>query len=455
MSNDGIQQNDFITSNNISAQDVHFVLSKHTLADGFDIVLDLEKSQGAYLVDEKTGDTYLDFFTFFASNAIGMNHPKMNSPEFENKLVKFGKNKPSNSDIYTTTLAEFVDTFATLVKPDHFKYLFFVEGGSVAVENGLKVAFDWKVKKNFAKGYKEEKGDKVIHFKEAFHGRTGYTLSITNTDPNKINYFPKFKWPRISNPKITFPLEDNLRSVIELERQAFAEIEDAIKIFPDEIAVIILEPIQSEGGDNFFRKEFFLKLRQLADDNEILLMYDEVQTGLGITGKMWAAEHYVMPDIIAFGKKFQVCGIMVSDRIDDIENHCFRQSSRINSTWGGNLIDMVRSTMIMKIIDEDNLIENAKIQGDYLLRRLNEMKSEFPSLITNVRGLGLLCSFDLPNTEMRKSFLKQLFENKLIMLGCGSRSVRFRPALNITQSELDKGLNIIKNVLSLLSNSNN
>lgn len=440
-----------LNTKSISPANVKEILSHYILADGFDLVLDIEKSNGVNLVDSKTGDTYLDFFTFFASNALGMNHPKMNTDNFNTKLANAARNKPSNSDIYTTEMAEFVEAFGKIAKPDHFKYLFFVEGGSVAVENGLKVAFDWKVQKNFEKGHTEEKGHKVIHLKEAFHGRTGYTLSLTNTDPTKIKYFPKFDWPRVSNPKIKFPLADNLSDVIAAEEKAINEILKAIEDNPDDIAVIILEPIQAEGGDNFFRKEFFIKLREICDTYEILLMFDEVQTGLGITGKMWAAEHFVMPDIVSFGKKVQVCGIMVSPRIDDVKEHCFKKSSRINSTWGGNLIDMVRATKILQIIDEEELVENAKIMGDYLLKRLEEFQTEFPNLVSNARGLGLLCAFDFPSTEIRTDFINKLYEYKFIMLGCGSKSVRFRTALNIKKEELDKGLEIIRNVLILLS----
>ena len=320
---------------------VHTILKKHMLADGFSIVLDLKKSHGSRIVDEISGDVYLDLFTFFASSALGMNHEKLNSEEVKKELTLAAINKPSNSDIYTTLMADFVDTFANIAKPDFMKYLFFVSGGALAVENALKVAFDWKVQKNFLKGYKEEKGHQVIHFKEAFHGRSGYTMSLTNTDPNKVKYFPKFNWPRITNPKITFPLDANLDKVMELEKTAIEEIHQAIKNNPDDIAAIIIEPIQGEGGDNFFRKEFFTQLREIADKNEILLIFDEVQTGFGLTGKFWASEYYVKPDIIAFGKKAQVCGIMVSDRIDDVQEHCFRKSSRINSTWGANLTDMV------------------------------------------------------------------------------------------------------------------
>ncbi len=439
---------------NITPNKVHETISKFMLADGFEFVLDVEKSRGTRIVDSKTGDVYLDFFTFFASSALGMNHPRLLDENVKNELTLAAINKPSNSDIYTTQMAEFVDTFSRVAKPDYMKYLFFISGGALAVENGLKVAFDWKVQKNFLKGYKEEKGHQVIHFKQAFHGRSGYTMSLTNTDPNKIKYFPKFNWPRITNPKIKFPIEDNLQEIIELENRAFEEINLAIKNNPDDIAVIIIEPVQGEGGDNFFRKEFFEKLRNISDENEILLMFDEVQCGFGLTGKFWASDYYVKPDIIAFGKKAQVCGIMVSDRIDDVHENCFHKSSRINSTWGANFTDMVRSKYIMEIIEEENLVENSRVQGEYLLRNLKNLQKDFPHLISNSRGLGLMCSFDLPNASLRNDFKEKCLKEKLIILGCGEKSIRFRPPLNVTKDEIDEGLQKIKKVLFLLSSNN-
>ena len=432
---------------NVNPEDVHSIIGKYMLADGFDFVLDLKNSKGARIVDEKTGDSYLDFFTFFASNPLGLNHPKINNDEFRKELANTAINKPSNSDIYTVQMANFVNTFSKIAKPEYMKHLFFISGGALAVENGLKVAFDWKVQKNYAKGIKEEKGFKVIHFKEAFHGRTGYTMSLTNTDPTKIKRFPKFDWPRITNPKVIFPIEENLEQIIASEEKAVVEINDAIKNNPDDIAVIIIEPIQGEGGDNFFRKEFFVKLRQIADENDIMLMFDEVQTGVGLTGKFWASEYYVKPDIISFGKKAQVCGIMVSERVDEIETNCFKESSRINSTWGANLTDMVRSQRILQIIEEENLVENARVMGEYLLGNLMEIQKEFTNLVSNARGLGLMCSFDFPDGDIRKKFRLNCQKEKIILLGCGQRSIRFRPPLNITKDELDEGLEIIRKVL--------
>ncbi len=456
MNNENLKSHDDVMFDHsiVTPDKVHETISKFMLVDGFEFVLDIEKSHGTRIVDSKTGEVYLDFFTFFASSALGMNHPRLLEENVKNELALAAINKPSNSDIYTTQMAEFVDTFSRVAKPDYMKYLFFISGGALAVENGLKVAFDWKVQKNFLKGYKEEKGHQVIHFKQAFHGRSGYTMSLTNTDPNKIKYFPKFNWPRITNPKIKFPLDDNLQEIIALENQAINEINTAIKNNPDDIAVIIIEPIQGEGGDNFFRKEFFESLRKIADENEILLMFDEVQCGFGLTGKFWASEYYVKPDIIAFGKKAQVCGIMVSDRIDDVPENCFHKSSRINSTWGANFTDMVRSKYIMEIIEEENLIENSRNQGEYLLNSLIKLQKDFPHLISNSRGLGLMCSFDLPNPELRNDFKDKCLKEKLLILGCGEKSIRFRPPLNVTKDEIDEGLQKIKKVLFLLSSNN-
>ena len=432
------------------ADSIREVIGKHMLADGFKLILDLKNSYRNKIIDERNGDEYIDFFTFFASSPLGLNHPKLNSDEFREKLSFAAVNKPSNSDIYTSYMAEFVETFNRIAKPEYMKHLFFVDGGALAVENGLKVAFDWKVRKNFKKGQKEERGHQVIHFKEAFHGRSGYTMSLTNTDINKVKYFPKFNWPRIVNPKINFPLENNPDEVLKLEHQAISEIKAAIKNNLDDIAVLIIEPIQCEGGDNFFRKEFFRQLRDITLENDILLMFDEVQTGFGITGKFWASDYYVTPDIIAFGKKAQQCGIMVSERVDEIEENCFTVSGRINSTWGGNLVDMVRSTEIMNIMDEERVVDNVVSRSSYLLKRLNELQNEFSGTVSNVRGLGLLCSFDLPNTELRNEFRKIAEKEKLLILGCGNKSIRFRPMLNISDDELEEGLQIIEKVLKML-----
>ena len=431
--------------------DVMNVLGKNMLVDGYDIVVDLKKSFGNNLVDARTGDRFLDFFSFFASNPLGYNHAKMTTSETKERLLEAVIHKPSNADFYTVEMAEFVKMFFDKTDPTGvFKYIFMIEGGALAVENALKTAFDWKVRKNFAKGHKEEKGKQILHFNQAFHGRSGYTLSLTNTaDLRKTKYFTKFNWPRILNPSISFPLNpENLARVKEDEEESLSQIRSAIGKNPDDIAAIIIEPIQGEGGDNHFRREFFLNLRQICDENDILLIFDEIQTGIGITGKWWAYEHFnVEPDILCFGKKTQVCGILVNQRIEEVENHVFQESSRINSTWGGNLADMVRATRYLEIIDEDGLVNNAKISGNYFLNCLDELVKENHSILSAARGRGFFLAFDVISPEKRDEIIGEALRQKMIILPCGSQTIRFRPSLITSKDEVNQAIEILNKVI--------
>jgi L-lysine 6-transaminase len=443
-----------LTPIRLQAHQVHDVLRTHMLVDGFHVVPDLVRSHGSYLVDEREKRTYLDFFSNFASQPLGWNHPGLQDPEFRERLLVAALHKPANSDVYTRYFAEFVATFAEVaVPPSHRQHLFFIEGGALAVENALKAAFDWKVRRNLARGLPETVGTKVIHFRQAFHGRSGYTLSLTNTaDPRKTAYFPKFAWPRISNPKIVFPLAEHLAEVEEAEARAIAEIEKAIEEHGHDIACLIIEPIQAEGGDNHFRPEFLRSLRRLADQHEFLLIFDEVQTGLGLTGTMWAFQGLgVEPDLFAFGKKVQVGGFAANARIDEVRDNVFHVSSRINSTWGGNLADMVRSTRILEIIAAENLVENARQVGAYLLSGLHQLAEEFPKLVSQVRGRGLMIAFDLPDPELRKKAVDACRAEGVLVLPCGERSIRLRPFLDLTEEDAAKGLALLGAALRRLA----
>ena len=441
----------------LTPEDVFPTLNKHMLVDGYsEIVVDLQKSEGNYIYDSLSGRKYLDMFSYFATAPIGHNHPAMHDLEFKEKILSVAIMKPSNSDFYSTEMAEFVQTFSKYAIPEHLPYLFLVSGGALAVENALKAAFDWKVRRNFQKGIKEEKGSQVIHFKEAFHGRSGYTLSLTNTDKRKTKYFPKFNWPRITNPKILFPFNEvNLDKVVALENQAIDEIKAAIHECSDDIAAMIIEPIQGEGGDNHFRKEFFQKLRTVADESDILLIFDEVQTGIGLTGKMWCYEHFgVNPDMLVFGKKTQVCGFLCSKRIDEVDDNVFHESGRLNSTWGGNLVDMVRFRKYLEIIVTDKLIENTCNVGEYFSTELLQLEDGFDNIVSRVRGRGFMIAFDLPNSEIRNQFLSKTYENGLIALPSGERSIRFRPSLNLPGELVDETLGILRESLADVLNMN-
>ncbi len=438
----------------IPADQVQKTLSKHILADGYDLTFDMEKSNGVHIYDAKYKRTLLDFFTCFASVPLGYNHPKMvNDEEFKKNLMLAALTNPSNSDIYTTQYAQFVDTFSRVGIPDYLPHAFFIAGGGLAIENALKVAMDWKVQKNFEKGYTKERGFKVLHFEKAFHGRTGYTLSLTNTLPDKTKWFAKFDWPRVSIPAMKFPFtNDGYEDLKRREALSIAQIRQAFVDNKDDICAIIIEPIQSEGGDNHVRQEFLEQLRQISDENDCFLIYDEVQTGVGLSGKFWAHEHFgekARPDILAFGKKMQVCGILVGKKVDEISTNVFKIPSRINSTWGGNLVDMVRSTRILEIIEEDGLLNNAAISGNYLQEGLRKI-SEKQDKVSNVRGRGLITAFDFPDKDMRDKFIRKGMEKNVMFLGCGERTIRFRPALIIEEKHIDTGLEILENILPSL-----
>jgi L-lysine 6-transaminase len=407
-------------------------------------VLDLDRSKGSYLVDARTGRCYLDMFTFFASSALGMNHPALaEDPEFRGELAAAAVNKPSNSDVYTVPMARFVDTFVRVLGDPALPHLFFVDGGALAVENALKVAFDWKSRLNESRGVSPELGGKVLHLRGAFHGRSGYTMSLTNTDPNKVARFPKFDWPRIDAPYLR-PGAD----IAALEADTLRQARAAFEANPHDIACFIAEPIQGEGGDRHFRPQFFAAMRALCDEHDALLIFDEVQTGCGLTGTAWAYQQLgVAPDVVAFGKKTQVCGVMAGRRVDEVADNVFAVSSRINSTWGGNLVDMVRSRRILETIAAEGLFANAAEQGSHLLGRLAELAREMPATVLDIRGRGLMCAFALPSTAQRDELIRRLWHRGVVMLPSGESSVRFRPALTVSRSEIDVAVAAVRDAL--------
>jgi L-lysine 6-transaminase len=434
----------------ITPADVHEVLSRHLLVDGFPLVLDLAKSHGSWLVDARDGSEYLDFYTFFASSPLGLNPPGLaDYAAWLQEFAVIAANKPANSDVATVELARFAQTFADVLGDPALPHLFFVEGGALAVENAIKVAFDWKSRKNESAGRSRDLGTKVMHLRYAFHGRSGYTMSLTNTDPVKVDRFPKFDWPRISSPAIKFPIAEHVGEIEAAEAEALAEAERAFEAYPHDIACFLAEPIQAEGGDRHLRAEFLHAMQDLCWRYEALFILDEVQTGAGVTGTPWCYQQLGLePDVVAFAKKVQLGGIMAGRRVDEVDQNVFRVPGRINSTWGGNLVDMVRSTRLLELIDETDAIANAREVGAHLLARIENISAEHPSIAENARGRGLLVALDVQTAAQRDSILAKLREDEHVMaLACGDRTVRFRPALSVRVEEIDRGCDALQRVL--------
>jgi L-lysine 6-transaminase len=429
----------------ITPSNVLETIEQHVLLDGFKVVIDLEKSRGSYLYDSASDRRLIDLYGFFGSMPVAFNHPHFDDPAVQRDLLRAAKVKVANSDVYSKEYSEFVEAFERVVGLAPLERYLFIEGGALAVENCLKAAMDWKVRKNMAAG-RGERGTQILHFRHAFHGRTGYTMSLTNTDPRKTDLFAKFDWPRVSCPSIDFSLPESKREadVIEREKKSEQEIRAHIDKDKIDIAAVIIETIQGEGGDNHFRGEWLRTLRRICDENEMLLIFDEVQCGMGATGRNWCCEHFnVLPDLLAFGKKAQVCGVMAGPRLDEVKDNAFRLPSRLNSTWGGNFTDMVRSTHYLRIIEKEHLVENAAKVGAYFLDQLRDLQNEF-DFIRAVRGRGLFLAFDLPDAKTREEMWKGLFDLGVLTLRSGEESIRFRPPLDITSQVIDEAMELVR-----------
>jgi L-lysine 6-transaminase len=428
----------------VAPREVIQTLERHILVDGFKLIFDCERSHGSCFVDASTGRELIDLYGFYASQPVGFNHPYFDQPNVEADLLKAAKIKVANADVYSVQYATFVETFARVVGLKPLERYFFIEGGALAVENALKAAMDWKVRKNLAAG-RGERGTEIIHFERAFHGRSGYTMSLTNTDPRKTDYFAKFPWPRISTPALDFslPAAQRTKAVIEKEKLAEKQIRDVLAQKAVDIAAIIIEPIQGEGGDNHFRSEFLRTLRRICDEHDVLLIFDEVQCGMGITGRNWCCEHFeAHPDLLCFGKKAQVCGVMAGPRLDEVKDNCFRLPSRINSTWGGNFTDYVRSTHYLRIIEAERLVANARRRGADFLTGLQSLARKH-ALLTAPRGRGLMLAFNLPDTATRDAFWKGCYELDLLVVRSGERSIRLRPVLDLKDDIIEAALRIM------------
>lgn len=425
----------------IPASQVHQSIGAHLLDDAMPWVLDLERSSGSTIVDARTGTEHLDMFTFFASSPLGMNHPALVEDHgFRAALGRAALNKPSNSDAWSAPMAEFVATFARVLGDPALPHYFFIDGGALAVENALKAAFDWKSRHNEAHGRDSRLGTKVLHLTGAFHGRSGYTMSLTNTDPGKVARFPQFDWPRISTPDVH---GDHTDGLLAAEERSLAEARDAFAAHPDDIACFLAEPIQGEGGDRHLSPRYLRAMQELCHAHDALFVLDEVQTGCGLTGHPWAYQGLGLePDVVAFGKKVQVCGLMAGRRVDDVADNVFRVSSRINSTWGGNLTDMVRSRRILEVIESERLIDNAAARGTELLHLLTALSERQP-IVSNPRGRGLMCAVDLPDPATRDAVLAACAARRMVALGCGTRSIRFRPALTVDRDTLHRAVEVL------------
>lgn len=268
---------------------------------------------------------------------------------------------------------------------------------------------------------KQKQAKYCISFEENFHGRTLGALSLTNSKAiQKKNFF--------SIPVKRLPF--NERAIEKLERIFSQESS------PSEIGFIIIEPIQGEAGYNIPSKKLVKDISKIAQNKNIPLISDEVQTGLGRTGLWWAIQNFnVKPDIISSAKALQV-GATIANR------NLFPEPGSISSTWGGgHVLDLAIGTQIIKTIKKRKLLNNINKQGNYIKKGLLELENK--NLISKTRGLGLMIAFDLPTKSIRNNFIIESLKNGLVLLGCGEKSIRVIPPYTVSRQEIDEALDII------------
>ncbi|WP_190818779.1 L-lysine 6-transaminase [Saccharopolyspora pogona] len=431
-----------------AATDAVAALKAQVTGDLLDIVVDLDAGDGCRLRDARDGTEYLDMTMFFSSAPLGHGHPGLRTAEFEAALVRAGRVKPSNPDFATTEQARFAETFRRVVGVPELPLLFFIDGGTLAVENALKVAFDWKTKVNARNGI-AVRGSRVLHLERAFHGRSGYTLSLTNTDPAKIRDYPMFDWPRIPSPAIEPGERWDSAELLPEETVALDAARAAMRRYGAEIACFVYEPIQGEGGDRHLRPQFLQAVQELCRDNDVLTVADEVQTG-ALTGRAWAHQALGLePDLVAFGKRLQVCGVMGGRRVLEVADNAFREASRISSTWGGSLVDMVRATRILEVVECEGLFEHSRQMGELLLGELRDLTAEFPSVIRDPRGRGLMCAITFHDPAKRDQALTVARDSyRTLFLPSGPDSLRCRPPLSARPEEIVDAVAALRKALA-------
>lgn len=374
----------------------------------------LERGLGCEVWD-KAGTRYLDFTAGIAVCGLGHSHP-----EFTARVAAQLGKLVHVSNLYFND--QQVLAAKAITDRSFAKRVFFCNSGSEANEAAMKLARRYQ-----AVVAGQPQRTTFVSTINSFHGRSFATVAITGQAKYREGFGP------LVGPVEFIPYNDLEAAARMLEQRT--------------ACAIIVEPIQAEGGIITAAPGYLAGLRRLCDDTGTLLIFDEVQTGVGATGKWWAYEHYgVTPDIVCFAKKLQVGGIFVGDRIDDTEN-VFTKPGRINSTWGGGLVDMVRATRILEIIVDEDLLANAKARGDELLRGLMKIQERHP-IVDGARGLGLLCAFDLPDGAKRDAAIKRCFADGMLVLSCGSRTVRFRPSLNVTAEIIAEGLKRLEKAIT-------
>ncbi len=381
----------------------------------FTYPLVIDTGQGC-AVSDADGNSFLDFTSNIGACPLGYSHPDIMAALAE--ISKNGAHKIAGQDFYCAEHADLAEKFLSIV-PHGFK-AFFINSGAEAVENAIKVAY----RRRATQGLPVLPGLSCVG---AFHGRTLGALSFTFSKPVQKEGFPELPAMRIkfctsdSDPEI-----DAVDKMLEENKVAF----------------VISEVVQGEGGYNVASQKFVKNLRMATEERGVPLILDEVQSGMGRTGKWWAFEHYgVEPDIMSAAKALQVGATAFRKDLEPI------QQGVLSSTWGGgNRVDMVIGAAVIDVIKRDRLLANATAMGERLKKGVGELVGKKGG-VNNVRGIGLMIGIEFDGKPARDAALARLFRKGLLLLPAGQKAMRAIPPLVITKEEIDEGIELMASEL--------
>ena len=425
------------------------------------LVFDDAASQGTTLVDVD-GNQILDLFSSFALGALGYNHPRLLELARSDRFARASINPSSTPFITTDAWFDYISALESRYAPKGMAKVYCVDAGGEGVESAIKAAFiRFGEQRREAEGLPRnpldlpaEEQDKILHnlgtdavlvsFDGAFHGRGLGPMSATHSKLIHKADLPAYPWPSVPFPTNRWPLDQYAEENAQAEAESLAALEQVLYRHHGRVAAVLVEPVQAEGGDRHASPAFFRAVQALAGQVGAALILDEVQTGCGLTGRLWAHEAFSLPrppELVTFGKKMQMGGFFAAP------SHDIRQFGRMYQTRNGDRSRALLGLEVLRVIEDEQLLQNVRDVGAIFLAGMQALAERFPLLVTQARGVGFMLAFDLPNVQTRDDFLRRCLRRGVMATYTGSRSVRLRPHLITPAADAEVALRVFGDTL--------